>query len=427
MLNLKQYDLIENNIKNNIENLLLKQYKIYYDFIIEYLQKTYETEYPIITLNKQELNNFNDLDFTTTIHCYCLNSLYHSYELINGLNNMCDKYNMYLVTIIPYKIFSISIDYKKLLVFHELPHDINIYKLIFSDKEKKIININLLLMNIYKKLYDISQVVDFKNNLAIEYDLFKTLTYNNISYIYQTPKLLEKISIIIFKDFICNNDNVILIGENAINILTNNNNNNNKLTYLLEIISEMRFKEIFSTITNLLIENNIDVKLFFTIENINELDDHKLKRLILYYNFNNIRINILHCYNITQYSLIPLNSKHIISNLNIANDFVILYFLLINIFIIDIKIHGSTQYSKEKMILKKKHIFNIFLKYRKHIINKDNIITLESKYYKGVYYDEVIEIKIYNKNSNKNYPKYIPSIYKEYNNEYKKINLSILS
>ena len=421
MLNNEQYDLIKNDIEKNIDIFLENKYNKQYEAIKKYFIKTLSTDKPILKLNSINLNGYENLKFDETIICYAQNILFHIYEISNHLAEITDEYNIQIVTMIPYKIFNLFVDFKKILICNNLSNNFPIYEMLIDNKDSNN-NIKLnqtpLLLKIYNKLINPYYYKDWNVLLQCEYNIFKNLKYYNINFNIKLHKKIEQISGLILGNLIINNNKTIIVGENATNIMLKSDN---KLTYVLEIISENDFKEIFESVKKILNNNNLNIKLYFKIESLNIIDNHKIKRLTLYTFFDDRKHDLLYCYNNTQYMLIPIHKIEKEDNfVLIGSPLVLLYFMLINIWIIHWKMIEKN--IKTKILdLKVKYIFNIYMKYRESLMDI-NLFSATIEDYKGQYVDELVELKL-SKMKMSQFSRYNPILYKTKNGEYKKIKL----
>lgn len=421
MLNEEQYDLIKSDVEKNIDEYLNNRYNKQYDTIKKYFIKSLHTTNPILKLDSINITEYKNLNFDDTITCFAQNMLFHVHEIANQLAELTNEYDIQVVTIIPYKIFNLFIDFKKILICNNLDKDFPIYKILIENKEPGDIKLNpiTLLLKVYNKLIDPYYYKDWSNLLLEEYDIFKNMKYNNINFNVKLHDKINQFSGLILAKLIFNNNKTIIVGENAANIILKSDN---KLTYTLEIITENDFKDIFENVKKILKDNNLDIKLYFKIESLNIINDHRLKRLILYTFFDERKHDLLYCYNSTQYMLIPI---HKIENKNnfilVGSPLVLLYFMLINIWIIQWKMIEKNIES-ETLTLKKKFIINVYMGYRESLLNV-NLFSAKLEDYRGEYVDELVELKL-SKIKMSQFPRYNPILYKNKNNNYKKINLS---
>lgn len=428
MLNIEQYDRINYDITVNVNNFINLKYKKQHDVILHYFIKTLNTKYPIIMFDNINLNNYKDLTFDKPIVCYSQNMLYHIYEIANTLADITNKYDIQISTIIPYKLFDLFIDFKKILSCNNLINKFPIYKMIFEndDKNEKItygnrnINSNLLLMQVYDKLMDPAYYKNWDQLIKDEYNIFKTTKLKNINFKITISDQIKEITFLIFTKLIYNNDKIILTGENGINIMLNLDK---KLSYTMEIISELKFKDIYNKIVEIFKNNGIDDKIFYQIESLNIINDNRLKRLTLYIFKNGRKQDILYCYNSTQYKLISTTKISTNENfLLISSPLVLLYYLLVNIWIINWKIIEKN--IDNKLLYNKIHyINNLYINYR-NSLSSSILFPASINMYSGEYVDALIELKISGLTS-AHFARYNPILYKMKNDKYKKIDTNL--
>jgi len=415
MLNVEQYAKNINGVKEHMNVFLLKKYKNHYDCIRDYFKKTVNSNIPIIVFNV-DINNYDSLSFDSTITCYSQNMIYHVHEIANNLAKVSDEYPINMSTDIPYKLFRIDVDSKRLLLCKGLDNIFPIYKLIFTKNTKKMINPKIHLINIYNKLINPIHCKDWKLLLEDEFKIFKTLQCKNIK-INTLHDTIQKISASIFSQLIHNNDKIILTGETAINIILKQKK---KLSYTLEIVSELHFKIIFEKVTDIL-KNFNNLNLQYRHELVQLIDDKKFKRFTLFVILEGKRYNILYCYNNTQYQLIPADIiKTSGGSFLICSPVALIYFLLINIWtiswiIIDKKL--SNKHIENQL----NHINNTYINFRDYI-SQNNLPLFSSQYY-GSYVDELVEIKVSKQKLGRFIPPYNPHLFKKKMGEYKQVNI----
>lgn len=157
--------------------------------------------------------------------------------------------------------------------------------------------------------------------------------------------------------------------NDTFNFIIQNNSNSNKfniIQYILDIIKDI------------LKQQKIKYKsIAYKKSNIYLYNDFRLKKTNIYLiTYDNKKISLINLFNNTDYELIPIIKKY--QNLNIAHEFVIIRFMLINL--IEIKLYDP--------------YFNDSI-YNKYVLNISKLYTLNIEYtkifYIGVYKDDKID------------------------------------
>lgn len=140
----------------------------------------------------------------------------------------------------------------------------------------------------------------------------------------------DRLQYLVLTKFIANNYNVVILGDTAVNILLNKTGGIN----IISIFSTFSASEIKQKLIEILESEFPDISITYYYQNVNVLSDTRLKRIA--FKFGDKETDFMYFFNSACFELIPFNSitsaKY--GFLQIANPFVIMRFLLIDIWII---------------------------------------------------------------------------------------------
>lgn len=407
------YEIIENIIsKENIIiggslgiNLLLKNERTYEDFIYElYSEKAFINANNIsneLDKKNKELNRNDIIMLKTSIP----NSKYMLY-----VNNRV-----------------ISIIYHLGPGSNELIVPVSVKS--FDNKtDVLVLSPEIQLIDIYRNLYSPSEIDNWEKNIIYENKLYLFMTKRIEKGIIGALDIItindrKKIEIELLNKFIKNNKNVVLIGEHAYKMITKLEINTN----IIQIISENNIESDFIEIKNII--NHFlkkDIFISYVSRDIKIMQDNRIVRTSI--KIGTEQKEIMYIYNVAKYDLIPFNLS-LDNNIQIANPFVILRFLLIDFWVIRIikktgsidekYAHNRLNSIIDKLLLirsllqdtgsGKKIDQNIFDSILKNSLYK--VFQSDPKNYIGFYEDENIAQKNMIKDLQKKYYDYYPSLY----------------
>lgn len=372
-----------------------------------------------ISLIRNEKYDMNDLDNDFSFILFSNFPKKHATDLVSILFKEYSKYvfitsylnnNEIIISIDNTKViyfnllFSSNIEYKtkirpiKYNNVYLLPNDII---LLFLTHELynptifiELINDNTLMT--YKNTIYEKKPINKLTNIEKYYILLKkTFPYNksndnNIEIINKsyTQGLKNKILFNFFKIILTLDisKSMILLDIHAINILSSNNLlpsvYNDTLNFIIQNNSNSNkfniIQYILDIIKDILNQQKIKYKnIAYKKSNLYLYNDFRLKKTNIYLiTDDNKKISLINLFNSTDYELVPIIQKY--KNLNIAHEFVIIRFMLINL--IEIKLYDP--------------YFNDSI-YNKYIINISKLYTLNIGYIKifyiGLYKDEKID------------------------------------
>ena len=455
---------IKNNINDKIFNERMRYEKIY-DIIESYLSKYTNTKNYIIlggssgiTLLLNKKRTIQDFYY----YLYTEHAFAHANNLINEIDSIINAteliYVIYLKNTIPNMKYQIVIDNRIFIDIYKL--SINSYDLILPiltesfNKKNKILVLSpeMQLIDIYRTLYSPNKSDVWISTLDDESKLF-TYLYSRIEKIkggdtninsemnvnINDRKLIE---LELMKQFIVNNNNIVLIGEHALKIIIGTDIS----IPIIQIISQNNIEDDFVEIQKIIKNTlNRNIPVIKSTKDLHIMEDFRLKRTSIKIG-DNLK-EIMYIYNAADYDLIPFNKLSNQSNtdkknkslIKIGNPFVLLRFLLIDFWIVRwVKQIGGIdeKYAYNRLesiihkllLLRKKisdntkldNINNLYFDSHSHF----NIFQSNSENYIGIYNDEIISQKILIKNLSKKFYDYYPIDYKNKNGFYREIKLS---
>ena len=402
------------------------------------LYKLYQIIFKICAKNNIIISNYNinlskcnnkefqlsDLDKDFEFCLLSSNPYKDGIEISNNIYNSYSKY-VTMTSYIKNKELIISIDNNKIIKLHLL--------FLYSDQlTNKIKNINFNTFNLKLDNVLISDLLNSNNLyelLILSHSLYnpsyflkyykelKNTERNTKSYNNLYDNLLQSVLKDYDKNMIIkkNNNNVsetfrirknllnqlnketselqiILLDTYSIEYLLAFLNNNIKINIdlfnfddMLHIIISSRYIELIKNIINSSIDTN-DFNLIIKTNVIYIMNDFRLKRynLSLLNKNNGKKITIGYCYNSLDYEVIP-TIAHIKDNLYIPHPFVLIRFLIINLYYVKLFDPSYNKESNNKFLYKCQYLYEILIKYNIQNIN-DTIIN-----YIGLYIDDRID------------------------------------
>lgn len=340
-------DQIRDSIENKIYVERLQYVKIY-EIIEEYISKTSENKKNAVMIGGtmgvnlllQKERTYNDFSY----ELYTENAFVHANNLINKIAESNNDYIVFLKTAIPNMKYQIFVDMRIIATFYKLSE--GGYDLIlpvsvktFDQKlEVLVVSPEIQLIDIYRTLYSPNRADDWENNLYDESKLFnhlkqrindKITSGSEISITLEERKLLE---LQLLKQFVSNNENVVLIGEHALKIIINTETT----IPVVQIISQNDIETDFSEIEKIIkktFKRNIPVTKF--TRDLHIMQDFRIRRTTIKIGDTDNQKDIVYLYNAAQYDLIPYNLVQNGSDkIRLGNPFVLLRFLLIDFWMV---------------------------------------------------------------------------------------------
>lgn len=361
-----------------------------------------------------------------------------------------------------YKKYSIYVDNRPIVTIIGIPSGatdiIKPVTVLSFDKKKNILVVpaEIMLLDIYRTLYTPGEVDLWDEYLSDENQLFHHLQEReniirenaidggdedhtgNI-----TMKIRKHIEMVVMKEFIVNNAEIVLLGEHALHII----NEDVMHTPIIHITTSMDIEQLTKRLDALFIKEGIKDtqgdQIFVNVKDqyFNIMKDHRLRRYVILVSTK----EIMYVYNSAQYDIIPFNVVHQSNTkkfISIGNPFVILRFFLVEIWIV----RWILSLGKIEESFAKKRIDSMLsqvLSLRKFMTegssSNKTITTISDSYfgetseaeglkifqnnvndYLGVFVSEVISHKR-DLEEQKKYPDYMPQRYYKENNAYRVI------
>lgn len=360
-------------------------------------------------------------------------SFAHSINLSNIITEKLPKRIVRLVSVSPYKLYQIYIDTRLLVSINEITSraGINYLKLVdpmTKKLRKKSVLVNspeIQLLILYRRLYSPGNSDSWEKDLDNERKLFSIV----LSRKYNIFGGLDSLKRTKIEAHLLNyvvKTNKILIGEHACQILLGIKSEAN----FIEAISDqpVNEKEIKD-----LVHNTVELPVSFQTLNLDIIGDYRLERTTVKVDDK----DVMYIYNCASYDLIPYNIVESRKRtLKVGNPFVILRFLLVNLWIIRrVKELG---YIDEKFAnLRLKTIFNLVVEMRKallpegellgtssaireDLIGSNDILAVFQTYnYIGTYIPDELSFKMERQEKKTKHADYYPIIYKNLYGSYR--------
>lgn len=380
---------------------------------------------------------------------YTENAFLHSNNLINLLDEKFGSETKIfsLKSAIPNVKYQISLNSRTLVIFHKLNEKSRELVLPIKaqtfNKELDIIVLppEVHLIDIYRTLSSPASIEEWENELQNEMKLFKYLNERiQTGIIGSSDNNLDIRKLIgekIYNDFIKNNKSIVLLGEHALKLISDIKINTN----IIQLISSDDIENDFLIISNIIRQLDPNIPIIKIVRDLDIMQDFRLKRTTIKIGEIGNQKEIMYIYNTAHYDLIPFNRYYDENNIiQIANPFVLLRFLLIELWIVRlIKQNGYIDETfatfRINELISKLLILRNMIKSNDHGINKnlfDNfknndqkllkIFQSESNDYIGYYENENLYQKQIAKDAQKKYYDYYPRLYKLKNNNYRIIN-----
>jgi len=379
---------------------------------------------------------------------YTENSLIHANTLTNAIakdNASRNNWIAKLKSTVPDVKYDIYVDNRLMVTIYTLRSDpVKTYGLIepvevksFDGKRKLLVlSPETHLLNIYRTLYTPSDSGLWEETLENEqllYDLLKKrLSILGSSEL--SPDDRTRVENSLLKDFVGNNNKVILLGEHAIKIIKKDTVMSSNI---VNVISSLPEEESFAMIKSVIHKAlGREIPVTKQTRSTNIMQDFRLTRTTIKIGSDSNQKEVMYIYNSASYDLIPFNT---ITNadkvtMQIANPFVLMRFLLIDLWMI----RWVREMKKVNEFFAKKRIHNILsmivglrcLMARDTSAIKDELFAnadgllnvFQHKRYIGIYISENISVRLSQKQSDKRFFDYYPAGYFFKNKTYRILN-----
>jgi hypothetical protein len=471
MFSIDQVKPIENDVKEKIMRERMR-YTIVYDVVERYLHGQSSTKNPSIMLGgsigvQMLLGHERGTDvYMFQYELYAENAFKHANMLTNDISAALSpkgywqegEFIVWLKTYASSSIqqkYSIVVDNRPIVTIVGIPNGSSaiISPVLTSSFDKKkqiaVVPAEMMLLDIYRTLYTPGENGDWEESLSNENQLFHHLQErekiiradvtggSNSGEV--TWKMRKQIELLIVSEYISNNPKIVLLGEHALYIITQDTTNTN----IMHICSTLSPDDIVADIEDLLKRSGIPpLRVSVKDQHLHIMKDYRLRRYV-------IKIEdkeILYMYNAAHYDLIPFNSINSSENkklfISIGNPFVILRFLLVEIWIVRwILSLGKIDetYAKKRIDSMLSQVLSLRKRMSEGSASNHSVTTISDSYfgstveqsglkifqsessdYMGVYVSEIISQKQEAKEQKK-YPDYMPQRYYKDNGEYRKI------
>lgn len=379
----------------------------------------------IIVSNIQKITNSTDVEYDMML--YTTHTRRTATKVSNTIHSKFGKFVL-MMSKIPNIEYEISYNMRPIIkIFY-----IERYKNVILNKLFKTILISgiqyfppeIELMDIYHKLYIPNKYEYWGDLITYEDKLYKQFMSQTGGAKCVPCKTKRKIDIINIKQLLLeffNNENYVIVGKWAIELIKNNKNileNTN-----IQIISENNIEVDYENISNFLLQYT-NYGIFYKKKSLYVPKDTRISKYVFTINFPSINTRsgtnmpFLDIYNCGSYELIPY--KNIVYNgfnLNIGNVYVQLRFLFIDIWLynlmLTLKFISEDEYNK-----------NMRQTYEYIKLAKKEIKPDYNDKFMGINYDEMVERRIQlSKNTIKKLT-YYPEISIKKNKSYKMIATS---
>lgn len=455
-----------NYLLDDAQKLIIKERK-QYDFIYKIIEKYVKNnnillggDHSIYLLSEEDKIKEELFLAQFEYSLYTEDAFYHANNLSNIIasqltlssqkskiftNRQESRTIVILKTQIAYQTYLIQIDGRNIIYLYNLreykgvkPVDIiKPIKLKSSPAQKQkndkknnnflLISPEMHLIEIYRDLYSPHKAGEWDIRLIEEkslYQLLKQKDIANTDLSVQGGWSRQDIESALLDQFVSKYP-VILIGEHACKILIDHK----PQIPVIQIISTRSVEEDFEIIKKIIhsIDPNIPV-LKFT-NNLHIMNDFRVKRTTVKIKTSEGARDVMYIYNSAQYDLVPFSD---VNQFNIGNPFVILRFLLIDIWILR-WIRGIGNIDEKFAQLRTNSILELFTNLHQHITDPENnvredLITSESplgvfqrENYLGELNLEEIARKEFKIKMPKHYTDYLPQLYKIQQNHYREL------
>lgn len=403
---------------------------------------------------------------------YTESAFQHANDLTNELAAYLGAHKVsfiplvYLKTGIPDQRYLIYVDNRILVTFLSLrgQQGMVVYDLIkplqvktYAGHTCACLSAEIYLFDIYRTLYSPARAEDWESALVEESKLFRLLkrrigkaasssthgaddTNEGGSSEAVSMELRRKIEAALFRDFITNNEQIILLGEHVLALFTKQEKNTNIIQALsareLDLDLVAISKIIRSADASLA---NVPVK--HVHRDIPIMQDFRLRRTTIKIGEEGAQKEVMYLYNSLRYDIMPFYRLHNKTNatqfVQVGNPFVILRFLLIDFWMVRwvLALGGIDEgYAQKRM----ESIITRILGYRELLpcceIVKGGVSSKQAlpsgpftifqereRDYLGHYEDEVVSMKLRLQGATKRYNDYYPQEYLRSNQHYRSV------
>lgn len=416
-------------IKPELESVILKErhkYDDIYGVIEEYISKNSSEKHKntkniiiiggITGLNLLLENERKSDQFVYDL--YSENALYHANEMSNLLAKYIKKakknYIVRLQTAIAYRSYNVYVDNRLLVSLYSITGASKsekgyvtafeiiqpIYIKFKSATLKSDANYNVFvvppemhLIDIYRSLYSPYDAGQWENNVEIEQKLLSLLDDRKKILGGAEPKITtqerNKIQQDIMSEFVYNNRNVVLIGEHALEKIYEEMNATGDFQTTSPVINIISYGDLDQDIEKIksIVKGSVpekEIPVIYISRGLKVMKDFRVQRITVKIGGEFDQKEVMYIYNSAHYDLIPFN-KYVQYEqfLQIGNPYIILRFLLIDIWIIRwIQNIGSINEEFAKARLQ--NIFSNVMKLSK-LVNKIPGDTLDTVFQKDRY------------------------------------------
>lgn len=283
----------------------------------------------------------------------------------------------------------------------------------FTNKKIKLLSEEIQLIEVYRILYSPKKIALWQENIKMESTLFNTcikhLRAKSTTEIYGAAELVDKdhIEQKIVQSVIKNSDN-ILIGDYAIKSM-----GISRKYVRLQFLSCCEIDELLKKIGNCIQNKNLRVS--YVKYPLNIPSDFQIKKYTIYVNNGKDQIPIADVFNSPQYEMIPYwKGQEKLNQVKIANPWVLLRFLFIDIWVLKLILNIGTERSdfiKSRIV----EIINTTINIKKivdDLITSQPIKLFQLNDYVGDFIDDEIAKKKLIRNIGERYPVYYPFLHK---------------
>ena len=381
----------------------------------------YEKAYKIIDKylleNNMIINNPNLLTRTESIDDF--QYLVYSREgfpKCNNLVNLLTKKTPYLWklrTVFGNHTYHIYLDTRLILVCKELklPESVKIIEPLkrnshTTGKPVWVMSPEMMLLDVYRQLYSPASAGSWEDLVKKEDKLFEILTSRKKDIV--GGKISKRLRDDLEKRLLryIGDSNHILIGEHACKHLIDSE----VITPVIEVLArDLNVDELKNVIHEIISDPVIRYDRELQI-----VEDFRLMRTTIKVGTQDDSIEVMYIYNSPVYDLVPFS---IIDGIRVGNPFVVMRFLLINIWIVRwLRERGSI--NQAFATRKVSHQIGLVLKIRKALgdislsSEGGKLGLFQRKNYLGCYLSDQLALKLQALDSDRRYPDYVPLAYK---------------
>jgi hypothetical protein len=381
-----------------------------------------------LTINKEDKDNFNFVVYGKEIFS-------HANNITNIIHKITKNDNLIVMlkTVMPFEIYYIRINTRLLIELKDIKQVRGVDPIFMISPVKKkflrtdifILSPEVQLISIYRKLYLPCDACDWDKLLLIETKLVENLNIRQKKIAGSKDLSLnvrKKINDSIV-DLFKNNDTKIFIGEMAINQILHPGKKKTEVNIIEVISSSHEYDDVY-LIKNHLLNKFGDVFINSQTSCMFIIDDFRLKRTTFKFIYKGKKKDFLYIYNSAKYDLIPYTKYN---KILIASPFVILRFVLINIWIIRwiSQLNNIDEtFSRHKI----NYLLSMFYKLRNKLfdgdvidernINSDRLLSVFQKRYIGTFVSDVFaqKMELFDK---KKFGDYYPALYQQQFGKYR--------